>query len=600
MAATPGLAPQSEAAPAPLRPPRSAQPPTPRRGAAGRASASPSRRFDLLTLGALLAIATINAYLWQLSIPFHKGPDEGAHFQVVRFILDHGRLPAFHPDDLWLIKVPIGVVETYAAFPPLAYIVAAGASAPVPELAMWIARLVSVVSYVGTVGFAFLTARQLFPTDRQLPVVAALVVAFLPQFAFTGAYVNNDALAVLESAATVWLLARLHWEHPTARQLVALGALAGALVITKYTVYPVALVGVLAPLVSVVRRPRELARRGLLIASAGLVVSGWWFVRNWMLYRELIPGRVIADAKAAAGGNALFVPANHGMGFLTLSTDTDFWSVTLRSFFGVFGFMDIYMDAHLYWLALGLAALAGIGLIARLLRGAVRRELWLAAAVGAVLTVLTAFSTLAISVYGEYAPQGRYLFGALVPSAIALAAGWCLLGRLHPALRPLPIVVSVACLALNLVSVVGYVVPTYFGPQSETVIVQVDQPSTPRPRDTGIEIMGWSLVQGGDEWRPFAPDVISSYRQPVHGVTVYVDGPPGVGQYHGAARYGFRRLDVSHMYGGAQPIERVGFRLVLPPGSVSPGKHRVFACAALPTAEPPTCTNREFEVSDGA
>jgi len=596
MAATPGVAAHPETAQrSALSAPVETLPAPKERN--GPPIGPPSRHIDLLALAVVLVVAAVNACLWLLSIPFHKGPDEGAHFQVVRFILERGRLPAFHPDDLWLIKVPIGVVETYAAFPPFAYMVAAAASAPFPEMAMWIGRLVSVLSYVGTVGFTFLTARRLFPTDRVIPGLAALVVAFLPQFAFTAAYVNNDALAVLESAVTVWLLTGLRWDRPPARQLIALGAVAGAIAITKYTFYPVALVGALAPLLPVIRQPREHSRRAVLIAGAGLVVGGWWFVRNWMLYRELIPGRVIADAKAAAGGNALFVPSNHGLNFLTLSTETDYWSVTLHSAFGVFGFLDIYLDPHLYSLALGVIALGGIGLVARLWRGPVRRELRVAAVVGVALTALTVFSTMAISVFGEYAPQGRYLFGVLVPVAIALAAGWTWLGRLHPVLRPLPAVVVIVWFGLNLVSVIGYVVPTHFGPRSENVIVQVDQPSAPRPGNSGIEVMGWSIVEGGSEWRPFAPEVISSYRQPVQGVTIYVDGPPGVGQYHGAARYGFRRLDVSHMYGGAQPIERIGFRLVLPPGAVSPGKHRVYACAALPTSDAPTCTNREFEVS---
>jgi hypothetical protein len=78
---------------------------------------------------------------------------------------------------------------------------------------------------------------------------------------------------------------------------------------------------------------------------------------------------------------------------------------------------------------------------------------------------------------------------------------------------------------------------------------------------------------------------------------IYLDGPPGVGRFQGAARYGFRRLDVSNMYGGARVIERIGFRLVLPPGSVSPGKHRIYACATVPSRPSPICTNRAFEVA---
>jgi hypothetical protein len=462
---------------------------------------------------------------------------------------------------------------------------------------MWIARTASVAAYVGTVGFAFGTARRLFPDDRQVALLTVAVVAFLPQFAFTGAYVNNDALAALESAAVLWLLSALRWERPPARQLLALGFLVGALMITKYTVYPVALVAAMTPLVPALWRPAELIRRGVVIALATVATAGWWFARNWTLYGELVPSQVIANAKAEAGGNTLFVPVKHGFNVLTLSADTNFWTVTLQSFVGVFGYMDVFLAPVLYWLCLALAALAGLGLVARIYQGPIRQERWVAAGLGSLLIGLTAFATLTISVYGEYAPLGRYLFGALVPIAIILAAGWTWLGRIHPALGVVPLATVGSALGLNLASIVAYVVPTHFGPASESIIVQVDQPSTPRPRADGIEVMGWSLTQGGHAWRPFAPEVIAEYRRPVNGVTIYLDGPPGVGQFQGAARYGFRRLDVSNIYGGARPIEQIGFRLVLPAGSVSPGKHRVYACATVPRRAAPVCTNREFEVA---
>lgn len=543
-----------------------------------------------------LAFATANGALWMLSVPFHKGPDEAAHFQVIRFILDHGRLPAFRPDELWLIKVPAGVVETYATFPPLAYLLAAAASVPFRESAMWTSRLVSLAAYVGTVGLSFATARRLFPHDLRVPLLAALTVAALPQFAFVGAYVNNDALAALESAAVIWLLVRLRWSRPPLGQLAALGALVGALLVTKYTVYAVALVAALAPIAPAVRRPRELARRCAAVGVPAAAVSGWWFARNWTLYAELIPGRVVAEAKAQAGGNTLFVPANHGLNLVTLSTETDFWPVTLQSFMGVFGYMDLYLAPPFYWLGLAIAVLGATGAAARVIHGPVRRELWLAAGAGAGVVALTAFSTLAISAYGEYSPQGRYLFGALVPLAVALAAGWAWAARRHPALRLIPAFAASSALALNFVSLLGYVVPFHFGTGTETVIVQVDQPATPRPADAPIEVMGWSLVEGGTNWRPLTPDVIAAYRRPVSGVAIYLDGPPSVGRFQGTARYGFRRTDVAAMYGGAHVIERVGFRLVLPPGSVDEGIHRVYACATLPSRPAPTCTSREFVV----
>ena len=75
---------------------------------------------DRFLVGLIAVVALVNALLWAFTIPFNEAPDEAAHFQVVRFILDHGRLPLFSPDELWLHSTSKGFVESYAPFPPLA------------------------------------------------------------------------------------------------------------------------------------------------------------------------------------------------------------------------------------------------------------------------------------------------------------------------------------------------------------------------------------------------------------------------------------------------------------------------------------------------
>src|SRR5579862_4468873 len=59
---------------------------------------------DLLWIVGILALSTAIGLAWMFSIPFQQAPDEAAHFQVVRFIRDFGRLPRFEPGELWLLK----------------------------------------------------------------------------------------------------------------------------------------------------------------------------------------------------------------------------------------------------------------------------------------------------------------------------------------------------------------------------------------------------------------------------------------------------------------------------------------------------------------
>jgi D-alanyl-D-alanine carboxypeptidase (penicillin-binding protein 5/6) len=102
------------------------------------------------------------------------------------------------------------------------------------------------------------------------------------------ASVQNDTLALALGALTLELaLARLA-KRPTIRAGLGLGALAGMTVLTKLTA------GVVVPAIALwlISRHRR-ASIGSLIAflSAVVVVSGWWFVRNGILYGDITGAR---------------------------------------------------------------------------------------------------------------------------------------------------------------------------------------------------------------------------------------------------------------------------------------------------------------------
>ena len=99
---------------------------------------------------------------------------------------------------------------------------------------------------------------------------------------------------------------------------------------------------------------------------------------------------------------------------------------TFKSFWGVFGWLGVFLDSRVY---LGLAVLSGItagGLILRVARGKWqmangKRQM--------AIRLLIVSTLLTFSIYAWYNAQfvqhqGRYLFTALIPIALAFAAGW--------------------------------------------------------------------------------------------------------------------------------------------------------------------------------
>jgi 4-amino-4-deoxy-L-arabinose transferase-like glycosyltransferase len=118
--------------------------------------------------------------------------------------------------------------------PPLFYVYEGAVSRIAPggffdEL--WFMRIANVLILLGAVAFAWLLAAELF--RRTLPrVVMGGVVALQPVLGQIAGIVNSDALLTAMYLALTWMSVRTYRRGITTRRLVALGAFAGACVLT--------------------------------------------------------------------------------------------------------------------------------------------------------------------------------------------------------------------------------------------------------------------------------------------------------------------------------------------------------------------------------
>ncbi len=252
-------------------------------------------------LGAwLFAIAAVNFACWAVITPPFQAPDEVDHFAYTQSLVERGSAPSRNPASSpsrwssaerlalegvsfltdheaadshppWLslqqrdyqLQVARlhpsaadgGGNETAATHGPIYYAAlapayAAGGSSPFSQLTLM--RLTSALIGALTVLFTFLLARELAPGRPWLAVVAALLVAYQPMYAFISGAVNNDVGLNAAAAALELLLIRMLRRGIT----VASGALTGMLLLalpvikgTGLSLYPVAalaLLGVLA------------------------------------------------------------------------------------------------------------------------------------------------------------------------------------------------------------------------------------------------------------------------------------------------------------------------------------------------------------------
>jgi len=410
---------------------------------------SPRTSFRLLAL--ILAIHLTLTAAYALLTPLWQAPDEPAHFNNIAAIVQTGHLPQLRPGDydqayLEQLKaqgfppeLPIAPVRYEGHQPPLYYLLmvpvwlvaskGAGIAAQV-----WALRLVNAL--IGAMGVLviFLSARRLFPKRAPVALLAAGFAAFLPMHIAMNASINNDALAELfVSAVMLRLLGHAAEEKSRSGAWAITGALVGLSLLTKFQTY------FLAPLALGVwgwqasrggRIARAWRSAAALILPMTLLPLPWW-LRNMRLYGLADPLGLNRHAVVVVGQprTADWI-ATQGWGpFLDR-----FITFTFRSFWGVFGWMGVFMDARIYGLLTILSILILTGLVYQLVRWR-RQELLLSPAQKRGTWLLLAQLTAVIAAFLWYnldfvQHQGRYLFPALLPISLAAAAG--LLGAFSP------------------------------------------------------------------------------------------------------------------------------------------------------------------------
>lgn len=245
-------------------------------------------------------------------------------------------------------------------------------------LAARLARLVSIVLSTLTVWFAWLVARELFPPRPEAgrpdsglwPRLGAMIfTAGVPMFAFISGSVNNDNVVALFSTMGVWWALRIARRpdlSPRAGLIAGLIASAGAL--SKSSALGlVGLFGLAACLAAVsrlTRNPRPPLRRlvtdvttfAAVMAAIVVICAGWWFVRNQILYGDLLGWNAFLDVVGRRSPPASLAQ---------LWTEREGF---VRAWWGVFGAMNVLMPSLIYDALNGMAIVALAGLIWSVIR----------------------------------------------------------------------------------------------------------------------------------------------------------------------------------------------------------------------------------------
>jgi 4-amino-4-deoxy-L-arabinose transferase-like glycosyltransferase len=403
--------------------------------------ASVTRYSLLVIIVAFIALSLV----YSLIVPLFEGPDEIWHYAFANHLASGGGLPVFD------VNQPATFLRN-GAHPPLYYALIAalitpidrsdfpakyrfnlaspkitpGASGTSPNLlihtaredfpfrnaalAGHLARLVSIALGALTVVGVFCVAQRLL-RDERLALIATALVAFIPQFVYGMALINNDALAAASATWLLFALLRL-MDDGRWRWAILSGGLLGVTLLSKIGMIAVLPIPALA-LLSAWWRSRRTSRftfyisRGLLIYAMAALLSGWWYARNFVLYGDPLMWR---EWQVLTGTGR--VPP----------TPIDF----LRDMLGFFGLFwadfSLRVD-RVVWPIFGAIVIA---VVVGLIRRAIKRQWpaldWSGLLVGLIWLGLLIAAAVRYS-FNVYEIHGRLLYPALSVIGVLLALG---------------------------------------------------------------------------------------------------------------------------------------------------------------------------------
>ena len=240
------------------------------------------------------------------AVPPGSGPDEADHLAYLRALVVDHRLPVLRDVPHILMRsdgsgqgdpapVPTGLAGPYARqaqHPPLGYLPAVplGWLVWLVGQPAFITRLIGLLWGSLTLWAGWRLGREVY-AGRPLVRVALLTIPLLPGPLYMCAVFSNDGAAMAAGAIVWWRLATWIAGRRTRRDELWLGLAVGIALLVKSTALIFGPLVVLAELLAGRLAGdgwrTRLAHAGRILGTA-LVVSGWWYLRNWLLYGQFL------------------------------------------------------------------------------------------------------------------------------------------------------------------------------------------------------------------------------------------------------------------------------------------------------------------------
>lgn len=371
--------------------------------------------------------------------PSNAAPDEKMKMDICRYVADNGKLP--HGGDEAVLDPTWGI--SYG-FTPITPYIFAGLSIKITSNfvhdvhAYYVAaRFISVICYGIFILFNIKIAKELFK-DKYYRILFIGLTTLLPQMIYLGTYINNDCFAMMTISMLIyyWIVGiKNGWNYKTC---VKLGISIGLCAISYYNAYGYILTSAILFIVSQIKNKvsfKEILKKGLVVCGVVFLIAGWWFIRSGIIYNGDFLGLKTTDeysnkyAVDECKAVNRTTPQKEGKSLREMLIDESWITLTVRSFIGIFGGMDITVPRYVCVMILTIMFLGILGFLIYMFKlrkdeivGNVMQYRILVF-IFSVNIIIPIILSLYYSYSSDFQPQGRYIMPILIPTMYFVTVG---------------------------------------------------------------------------------------------------------------------------------------------------------------------------------
>ncbi len=379
----------------------------------------------------ILSIWILWVVLWAWVLPYNMAPDECLHFKTAQFFQTHRGFPIANKD-VTFVHEPDCVGTTYITTPFLNYAIASlfvnlGNNFGI-ERDYLATRMSSVFFGLVFVIFYYLFLKKIFGKNRFLVFSALVSTIFIPQVTYIFSYLNHEAYSLASSSFLFFVTINFYKlssdQLKQNKQFILLGLAITLHLFAKTNFLLLLLVPGIVISYKIWQERKIYFKKLLILISLISILSGWFFIRNYILYNDFLGVKIYQLITRSNFGTRTYAQA--GWNFYDILFKSQWLEETVSSFYGRFGYMTIEIDPVMQWIFRFFVFMGIVGLIKKIIS---IKKFYLNNK-NAMFYLL--FSSLipinfAISLYNtlyfDFQNQGRYLFPILMPLMILVNRG---------------------------------------------------------------------------------------------------------------------------------------------------------------------------------